>query len=308
MKVPVSWLREYVTFELPLAELARRLVFTSCEVDRIVRLGVPDADGNLGNFLVGRVLEAGKHPNADKLQLCVVDVGDGQPRSIVCGAWNFGAGATVAVALPGAVMPGGLVIEQRKLRGGALGRDDPLRARARARHRPHGDHRAPGRARARHATRGRPARVGGRARDRDRLQPAGPDLDLRDRARGVRPARRRARAAARKRPGAGRERGRRRPDRRLRGLPALRRPPVPRRHDRAVAGLAQGPPDRRRDAPDLQRRRRHQLRDDRPRAARSTRSTSRSSRAGRSSFAAPPPARSCARSTACCAGSISAIS
>ncbi|HVN59893.1 MAG TPA: phenylalanine--tRNA ligase subunit beta [Gaiellaceae bacterium] len=117
MKVPVSWLREYVTFELPLAELARRLVFTSCEVDRIVRIGVPDVDGNLGNFRVGRVLEAGKHPNADKLQLCVVDVGDGEPRSIVCGAWNFGAGATVAVALPGAAMPDGLVIEKRKLRG-----------------------------------------------------------------------------------------------------------------------------------------------------------------------------------------------
>ena len=117
MRVPVSWLREYVTFELPLAELAGRLVFTSCEVDRIVGRGAPDADGNLGNFRVGRVLEADKHPNADKLQLCVVDVGEGEPRSIVCGAWNFGAGATVAVALPGAVMPDGLVIERRKLRG-----------------------------------------------------------------------------------------------------------------------------------------------------------------------------------------------
>ncbi len=64
------------------------------------------------------MLEAGKHPNADKLQLTSVDVGDGEPRSIVCGAWNFGAGATVAVVLPGATMPGGeLRIEKRKLRG-----------------------------------------------------------------------------------------------------------------------------------------------------------------------------------------------
>ena len=63
------------------------------------------------------MLEAGKHPNADKLQLCAVDVGEGEPRSIVCGAWNFGAGATVAVALPGAEIPGGLKIESRKLRG-----------------------------------------------------------------------------------------------------------------------------------------------------------------------------------------------
>src|SRR3989440_2049973 len=117
MKVPVSWLRAYVDFDLPVEELARRLVFTSCEVDRIVRRGVPDTPGNLDHFVVGKVLEAGKHPNADKLQLTKVDVGDGEPRSIVCGAWNFGAGATVAVVLPGATMPGEFTIERRKLRG-----------------------------------------------------------------------------------------------------------------------------------------------------------------------------------------------
>ncbi len=118
MNVPVSWLREYVEFDWPLEDLARKLVFTSCEVDRIVRRGVPDTTGNLGFFRVGRVLEAVKHPNADKLQLTKVDVGDGEPRSIVCGAWNFGAGATVAVVLPGGVMPGGgFTIERRKLRG-----------------------------------------------------------------------------------------------------------------------------------------------------------------------------------------------
>ena len=117
MKVPVSWLREYVDFDWPLQELARRLVFTSCEVDRIVRRGAPGG-ANLEYFVVGKVLEADKHPNADKLQLTRVDVGDGEPRSIVCGAWNFGAGATVAVVLPGATMPGGeLRIEKRKLRG-----------------------------------------------------------------------------------------------------------------------------------------------------------------------------------------------
>jgi phenylalanyl-tRNA synthetase beta chain len=118
MNVSASWLREYVSFDWPLDELARKLVFTSCEVDRIVRRGVPDIEGNLGFFRVGRVLEAMKHPNADKLQLTKVDVGEGEPRSIVCGAWNFGAGATVAVVLPGGVMPGGeFTIERRKLRG-----------------------------------------------------------------------------------------------------------------------------------------------------------------------------------------------
>src|SRR5687767_9015315 len=118
MKVPVSWLREYVDFGLPLEELARKLVFTSCEVDRIIPRGVADIDGNLGKFLVGKVLEAGKHPNADRLQLCRVDVGEGEPRQIVCGAWNFGAGATVAVALPGALLPGaGEPLGEAKLRG-----------------------------------------------------------------------------------------------------------------------------------------------------------------------------------------------
>jgi phenylalanyl-tRNA synthetase beta chain len=117
MKAPVSWLRDYVPIEMPLAELAGRLAVSTCEVDRITRRGVPDVDGNLGRFRVGKVLDAGKHPNADRLQLCRVDVGESEPYSIVCGAWNFGTGATVAVVLPGAVMPGDFTIEERKLRG-----------------------------------------------------------------------------------------------------------------------------------------------------------------------------------------------
>jgi phenylalanyl-tRNA synthetase beta chain len=117
MKVPVSWLREYVPIDVPIEQVADRLVISTCEVDTIETVGVADVDGNLGLFLVGRVLEAGKHPNADRLQLCQVDVGEGDTRQIVCGAWNFGAGATVAVALPGAVLPNGLQLERRKVRG-----------------------------------------------------------------------------------------------------------------------------------------------------------------------------------------------
>src|SRR5881398_3509370 len=117
MRVPISWLREYVPFDLPLAELAERLSVSSAEVEGIERRGVADVDGNLGLFRVGRVVDAGKHPNADRLQLCRVDVGEGEPRQIVCGAWNFGPGATVAVALPGAVLPGGLELERREVRG-----------------------------------------------------------------------------------------------------------------------------------------------------------------------------------------------
>jgi phenylalanyl-tRNA synthetase beta chain len=117
LKVPVSWLREYVPLEMPLEELAERLSVASAEVNALERHGIPDDEGNVGLFRVGRVLEAAKHPNADRLQLCSVDVGDGEPKQIVCGAWNFGAGATVAVALPGAVLPGGLKLEARPLRG-----------------------------------------------------------------------------------------------------------------------------------------------------------------------------------------------
>ncbi|MGE5272335.1 MAG: phenylalanine--tRNA ligase subunit beta [Verrucomicrobiota bacterium] len=117
LKVPVSWLREYVPLEMPLEELAERLSVASAEVNALERRGVPDEDGNVGLFRVGRVLEAAKHPNADRLQLCSVDVGEGEPKQIVCGAWNFGPGATVAVALPGAVLPGGLKLEARPLRG-----------------------------------------------------------------------------------------------------------------------------------------------------------------------------------------------
>src|SRR6266508_2209741 len=117
MRVPVGWLREYVSVEATTAEIAARLAVSTCEVERIAHRGVADVDGNLGLYRVGRVLEAGKHPNADRLQLCRVDVGEGEPRQIVCGAWNFGAGATVAVALPGAVLPGGQKLERAKLRG-----------------------------------------------------------------------------------------------------------------------------------------------------------------------------------------------
>ena len=73
--------------------------------------------GDLADFRVGHVLEAEKHPDADRLQLTSVDVGEDRPYSIVCGAWNFGAGAKVAVALPGATLPNGLTLERRKLRG-----------------------------------------------------------------------------------------------------------------------------------------------------------------------------------------------
>ena len=113
MRVPLSWLREYCDPPLGTAELAERLNLSGTEVGRIERAGVPDGDG----FVVGRVLAAERHPNADRLSVCEVDDGSGSARTIVCGAPNVAAGQTVAVALPGATMPGGQVLGQAKLRG-----------------------------------------------------------------------------------------------------------------------------------------------------------------------------------------------
>ena len=77
MRVPVSWLRDYVPIEMPLDELATRLSISTAEIEGIERRGVSDTDGNLGLFRIGKVLEAAKHPNADRLQLCRVDLGEG---------------------------------------------------------------------------------------------------------------------------------------------------------------------------------------------------------------------------------------
>ncbi len=118
MRVPVSWLREYVEAGAAADAIARRLSISALEVERVIDVGVADEGDNLAHFVVGRVLAADPHPNADRLQLCRVDVGHSEPQQIVCGAWNFGVGATVAVGLPGARLPGFPgPLEERKLRG-----------------------------------------------------------------------------------------------------------------------------------------------------------------------------------------------
>jgi phenylalanyl-tRNA synthetase beta chain len=117
MKAPLSWLREYVPIEMEVEELASKLALTGTEVERVTEVGVPGGAGNLGHFVVGKVLECGRHPGADKLSVCQVEVGEGELRTIVCGASNVAAGQTVAVVLPGGVLPGGTVIKEAKLRG-----------------------------------------------------------------------------------------------------------------------------------------------------------------------------------------------
>ena len=114
MKVPVSWLRDYVEFDLPLPELTELMSMTGTKVEALHRRGVPSG---LEFYRVGKVVTRDRHPDADRLSLCTVDIGEGEPRQIVCGATNFAAGDTVAVALPGAVLPDGTVLRKAKLRG-----------------------------------------------------------------------------------------------------------------------------------------------------------------------------------------------
>jgi phenylalanyl-tRNA synthetase beta chain len=112
MKVPYSWLREHCDPGVDPGQLAERLAMTGTEVERVATVGPPSAEG----FVVGLVLAAEPHPNADRLRVCTVDTGDGK-RTIVCGAPNVAAGQAVPVALPGATLPGGMKIGKAKLRG-----------------------------------------------------------------------------------------------------------------------------------------------------------------------------------------------
>ncbi|HET8639132.1 MAG TPA: phenylalanine--tRNA ligase subunit beta [Solirubrobacterales bacterium] len=112
MRVPYSWLCEHCDPGIGPAQLAERLAMTGTEVERVGTVGPPSAEG----FVVGRVLSAEPHPNADRLRVCTVDAGGGE-RTIVCGAPNVAADQLVPVALPGATMPGGQKLGKAKLRG-----------------------------------------------------------------------------------------------------------------------------------------------------------------------------------------------
>jgi len=111
MKVSYNWLKEHLPLELSATELSAHLLKIGFEVAGHERLG-PTFTG----VVVGKVVSKDKHPNADKLSVCVVDDG-ATKRTVVCGAPNVDAGQTVAYARPGAVLPGNFKIEGRKLRG-----------------------------------------------------------------------------------------------------------------------------------------------------------------------------------------------
>jgi phenylalanyl-tRNA synthetase beta chain len=113
MRIPVAWLREYCDPGLPAKEIADTLTMAGVKEERIHRVGVGDS----AEFVVGKVLTAERHPDADRLTVCTVDIGAGEPSTIVCGAPNVAAGQTVAVARPGAIMPDGTKLGEAKLRG-----------------------------------------------------------------------------------------------------------------------------------------------------------------------------------------------
>jgi phenylalanyl-tRNA synthetase beta chain len=118
VRVPASWLRDYVDPGLEPEDLAQVLSRSGTLVEAIHPLGIPGGNGDLSAFRVGRVLAAEQHPSADRLRVCRVDLGEAEPRQIVCGAPNVAAGQTVAVAVPGALLPGAEgPLRQAKLRG-----------------------------------------------------------------------------------------------------------------------------------------------------------------------------------------------
>ncbi len=114
MKISLNWIKDYVALEASVEELSRALTLLGLEVEQIIRTGAPQLD----QVFVGEVLVRDKHPNADKLSVCQVDLGSaGGVKTIVCGAQNYKVGDRVPVALAGAVLPGNFVIKQSKIRG-----------------------------------------------------------------------------------------------------------------------------------------------------------------------------------------------
>ncbi|MEZ5208450.1 MAG: phenylalanine--tRNA ligase subunit beta [Acidimicrobiales bacterium] len=112
MKVLLSWLREFAPIDCSPTELAEQLSDLGLAVESMDRLGA-DLDG----IVVAEVLALRPHPDADKVQLVEVDLGDGEALQIVCGAFNMAVGDRVPLATLGTTMPNGMRIERRKLRG-----------------------------------------------------------------------------------------------------------------------------------------------------------------------------------------------
>ena len=112
MKVPYSWLTDWIAVPWDARRLGERLTLAGLELE-----SVEPAAPAFSGVVIGEILSAEKHPQADKLRVCRVAAGQGEPLQIVCGAANARAGLRSAVAVVGAVLPGELKIKAAKLRG-----------------------------------------------------------------------------------------------------------------------------------------------------------------------------------------------
>jgi len=112
MLISLSWLKKYVDIPTDTKTFVDELTMLGLNVEHVTSTGFHNDD-----VVVGRVLEAGRHPDADRLSVCRVEVGAGDPLDIVCGAPNVAAGQSVLVALNGAKLPNGMKIKKSKIRG-----------------------------------------------------------------------------------------------------------------------------------------------------------------------------------------------
>src|SRR5215831_9991484 len=112
MKVPYSWLADWVDIPWSAAELGSRLTLAGFELD-----GLEPAAPPFTGVVVAEILSAERHPQAEKLQVCRVSTGTGAAVQIVCGAANARAGLKSALATVGAKLPGNVDIKAAKLRG-----------------------------------------------------------------------------------------------------------------------------------------------------------------------------------------------
>jgi phenylalanyl-tRNA synthetase beta chain len=113
MLVSLEWMREFVDFQLSIAQLAEKLTMVGLEVEDII---YPQIEG-LDKVVVGKIINKKNHPNANKLSICTVDIGTGHNLSVVCGAPNAREGLLSPLAIEGAVLPNGINIKAAEIRG-----------------------------------------------------------------------------------------------------------------------------------------------------------------------------------------------
>ncbi len=112
MKVPINWLKDYVDINVDTKELGDRLTLTGSMAEEIISKGA-----DISNVVTGKIVQLEKHPDADKLFVCQVDIGAGEPIQIITAATNMKLNDTIPVALHNSTLHGGVKIKKTKMRG-----------------------------------------------------------------------------------------------------------------------------------------------------------------------------------------------